>query len=145
MKRKLAMIIILFTLCACRTATERWLDGLAGFKELRTPAFRLQAMKVTPAAPDTASVTYQVRIYPSRGGTDQATGFYYGMDSCFSLQSGKVNVKPSYFQPVNNGIAHCFEYLLSFPVTRSMRSGPARLVYQDRIIDGKRYILELNK
>jgi len=139
------MILVLLTLCACRTATEQWLNGLAGFKELHTSAFRLQAMKVTPTGPDTTSVTYQVRIYPSGGGTDQAAGFYYGMDSCFSLQSGKVNIKPSYFQPVNNGIAHCFEYLLSFPVNRSMRSAPAGLVYQDRIIDGKRYILNLNK
>jgi hypothetical protein len=144
------MIMILFALCACHTATERWLNGLAGFKELHTSSFDLQVMKITPASPDTAALTYQIRIYPSGKETDaktavRTTGFYYGMDSCFSLQSGKVNVKPSYFQPVNNGIAHCFEYLLSFAVARSMQSGPVELVYQDRIIDGKRYILELNK
>jgi hypothetical protein len=148
---KQGVIVLMFLMLAsCKTATERWLSGLADNKELRTDTFFLQMMKVKPVPADTSSLNYKIRIYPSKQWaesktSEQKSGMYYGMDSCFSLQAGKKNLKPSLFQPVNNGIANCYEYLISFEVREVIKSTQVELLYHDKLIDGKQYIVELNK
>lgn len=137
-------------LLSCNSATQNWLTGLVDFKDLQAKSFYLEISKIKPAPADTTSLNYKIRIYPSKewveGQTSEGkTRLNYGMDSCFSLQTGKLNVKPSYFQPVNNGIVNCFEYMVSFEISNSIRYKRVQLVYHDKVIDGKQYILELNK
>jgi hypothetical protein len=148
---KQGVIVLMFLMLAsCKTATERWLSGLADNKELQAGNFSLEMMKVKPASADTTSLNYKIRIYPSKQWaesktSEQKAGMYYGMDSCFSLQAGKKNLKPSLFQPVNNGIANCYEYLISFEVSEIIKSTHVELLYHDKLIDGKQHIIELNK
>jgi hypothetical protein len=135
---------------SCKTPTERWLNGLADFSEVHSRSLSVEVMKIKPAVTDTTSLNYKVRIFPSKQWAENRSGdekmsLYYGMDSCFSLQTGKTNLKPSLFQPVNNGIANCYEYLVSFEISKSIKSKHVQLIYHDKSIDGKQYILELNK
>ncbi|QEC62542.1 hypothetical protein [Mucilaginibacter ginsenosidivorans] len=68
----------------------------------------------------------------------------YQMDSCFLLRQGKHDFAPALFEPVNNGVAGCFEYLLSFDLVKDMQAGRLQLVYRDRFISGKPYTLNLH-
>ena len=149
MKQALIAMIFLM-LVSCRSATEKWLDGLADFKELHGKTLSMEIMKVKPVSTDTTALTYKVRIFPAKDWVDnqgrgQKTGLYYGVDSCFSLRSGKASFRPDMVQPVNNGIAGCFEYLISYEVTKAMKMKELQLVYKDKFIDGKQYQMELNR
>lgn len=148
--KQLLMVLFLLMLVSCNTPTERWLNSLADFRELHAKSFYLEIMKIKPAPKDTGSLNYKIRIFPSKQWmenetTEEKTNLNYGIDSCFSLQTGKLNLKPSYFQPINNGIANCFEYMISFEISQAIKSKNVQLIYHDKIIDHQQYILELNK
>ncbi|MBS1525839.1 MAG: hypothetical protein JST19_09345 [Bacteroidetes bacterium] len=145
----LAAILPLFVLQSCKTATERWLGGLTNFKELDDNALSLQVMKMQLQPTDTTSFGYQVRIYPSKTwlenqGPGQAVDFLYHTDSSFCIRAGKACISPVIVQPVNNGIANCYEYLLYFHVEKEIRLKNIELVYADRFINKKQYALKLN-
>lgn len=143
------VILTLFVLQSCKTATERWLAKMTDFKELDDKTLSLQVMKMRPQQADTNSFGYQVRIYPSETwlearGIGASIDFFYHMGSCFSIRAGTSSVSPVIVQPVSNGIANCYEYLLYFNAEKSIKLKHIELVYDDRFINRKQYILKLN-
>jgi len=148
MKKKL-LIPVLLVMASCTNVTERWLNGMANFRELHSPALSLEVMKIKPQPEDTTTLMYTIRLFPAKEWvTGHAAGLNvqlrYGMDSCFSLRSGHAHVNANFIQPVNNGLANCYEYLVSFPVTKAIKAKKVQLVYQDKFIDEKEYRLQLN-
>jgi hypothetical protein len=146
--RLLTLLLMLLQL-SCKSATDRWLAGMTEFKEINDKALSLQVMKMHLSSHDTAGFGYQVRIYPSETwledrGAGQSVNFFYHMDSCFTVRAGKASVLPAVMQPVSNGIANCYEYLLYFNIEKAIRLKNIELVYKDKFINGKLYTLRLN-
>lgn len=144
-----AVLLLTLLLASCKTATEKWLAGMTQFKELNDKSLSMQIMKMSSKAIDTSSFGYQVRIYPSKSwiegqGREQSVNFLYHMDSCFTIQAGNASISPVMVQPISNGIANCYEYMLYFNVEKAIRLKNVELVYKDRFIDGKQYALKLN-
>jgi hypothetical protein len=149
MKHLLAISFFLLFV-SCRSRTEKWLDGMADFKSRTAKSLSLQLLKNKQARRDTTALTYQVRIYPAKDWVEnrsasQQTGLFYGMDSCFSLRCRQRSYMPVMVQPLNNGIAGSFEYLVSFDLGPALKWQQLQLVYRDRFIDGKEYVFDLNK
>jgi hypothetical protein len=142
----LSMLTIIYS---CRTATERWVDGMADFRETGNKDLNLQVARLKKQIRDTVALDYKVRIYlhgkaTEARGYDANLNFYYHMDSCFSVKADGREFLPVIVQPVNNGIANCYEYLLSFRVDPAIRLRTLEFVYRDRFVDGKKYELNLN-
>ena len=150
MKRKACILLtVAVMLVCCKSPTQRWFDHLAAFKETGNKKLSIRIMKMKTASADTNTISYQVRIYPSRSwlesnGQSQNINFFYHMDSCFFLQAGAKNVPPALLQPVSNGISGCYEYLLTFNSEPAVKGHKIELVYQDKFIDGRKYSLQLN-
>jgi hypothetical protein len=147
--RKSIPVLLILILFSCKSPTERWLNSLAGFKETKDHALTLQAARIKTVIEDTTALNYKVRIYltskTAEGrGYDQSLNFNYHMDSCFTVRAEGSDAIPVIIQPVNNGIAHCYEYLLSLEISKAIRLKKLQLVYQDKFIDGKQYIINLN-
>lgn len=145
--RHIVLIPFILFCGSCKTTGGRWSDGLSGYAEKHSGSLSVEILR-TASGGDTAFVNYRVRIRPSTkniGTTGAAYNFYYGMDSCFSLRSGHKDLAPAFVQAVPDGIKGCFEYLVSFEVAAPSKLRPLALVYRDRFIDQKSYILSLNK
>jgi hypothetical protein len=147
--KRIYLLALLPALLSCKTPTQRWLDGLEKHAESHDKTLSLEAVWIRPQDDDTSSVTYKIRLYPSRewldrAGNTGATELNYRQDSSFLLRQGKHDFAPVLFQPVNNGIAGSFEYLVSFDLVKAMQAGRLQLVYHDRFISGKPYTLNLH-
>jgi hypothetical protein len=148
--KKIWAIILMTAFCSCKSATQRWMDSMVEFKEINGKALSLQVMKMAADGSDTTSFAYKIRIYPAKTAIEnyanagQPLDFYYRMDSCFYLRQGAVNISPVIVEPVNNGIANCYEYLLYFNINKTIKLKHLDLVYADKFIDGKQYALGLN-
>jgi hypothetical protein len=145
--RYLLFILLVILSCSCKSPAERWLDRLPDYKQVHSKELSLQLLKMKIAG-DTSAFYYRVRITPSANNktlSGDQVNFYYAMDSCFYLKAGEQVFKPSIVQAVPNGIKGCFEYLLSFNISKPMLFTPVNLVYQDKFIDGKVYSISLNK
>ena len=151
MKVKAMGVVLLFLILAsCKTPTEKWLDGMVDYKSIQGKVLAVEIRKVQPPRLDTGAITYSVRLFPAKEwneahGTGLNERLAYGMDSCFTVRTASAGFGPDMVQPVNNGIAGCYEYLVSFGVTKAMKYHPLELVYADRYIDKKVYRLELNR
>lgn len=143
MKYPLFFLLIMLV-CSCRSATERWLNSMPDYKEVRSGNLSFQMLRMKNAG-DTTALNCRVRITPSANYSLNPVDFYYKMDSCFYLKAGTKIFKPTIVEAVPNGIKGCFEYLLSFDISQPMKLMPVQLVYQDKYIDGKPYIILLNK
>lgn len=144
------IVLLLFLLASCHTATEKWLNGMPDYQSLKGKSLSIEIMKIKPAKEDTTALTYKIRIYPGKEWTEnnsaqQKNGLFYGMDSCFTLRTPIASYSPDMIQPVNNGIAGCYEYLVSFGIVKAMKYRQLQLVYNDRFIDGKPYQIILNR
>jgi hypothetical protein len=64
--RKTTLIILILAASACKTPTEKWLSGLAGFRELHNEKLSLQALKMEPQQSDNTELAYRVRVYPPK-------------------------------------------------------------------------------
>jgi hypothetical protein len=150
MKKQVSlMIILIWCITGCKTPTESWLDSLSEFKQVDGKLCSMQIMKMD-VKKDTTVLNYKVRIYPSKKwmSENEAQGmdlFSYRMDSCFYLQTGKLQRKPLFVMPVANGVKGSFEYLLSFGLDNSIKMRPLQLVYVDKYIDMDICTLDLNK
>ncbi|MFI5160461.1 MAG: hypothetical protein ACHQHN_04250 [Sphingobacteriales bacterium] len=135
-------------LSSCKSPMQRWLDSMTDFAEVKGNAYKIQAARITTGIEDTTTLNYKVRIYLGKAvtskGYDESVNFYYHMDSCFLVRTMGGNELPVLVQPVNNGISGCYEYLVSMDISKAMRLKKLELIYQDKFIDGKRYILNLN-
>ena len=144
------IVLLLLILASCRTPTEKWLKSMSDYQSVKGKSLTMEIMKIKPAKEDTTSLTYKVRLYPDKEWLEnnsgkQKNGLFYGMDSCFILRTPIASYSPDMIQPVNNGIAGCYEYLLSFSIVKAMKYSQLQLVYADRYIDGKPYQIVLNR
>lgn len=147
---RIVPLLLTLILASCRTPTEKWLDGMSDFQSVKGKSLTMEIMKIKPAKEDTTALTYKIRLYPNKEWTEnnsgrQKNGFFYGMDSCFTLRTATASYNPDMVQPVNNGIAGCYEYLLSFGVVKAMKGRRLQLGYTDKYIDGKSYQITLNR
>ncbi|MDO3628865.1 hypothetical protein [Mucilaginibacter sp. BT774] len=144
------IVLLLLTLASCHTPTEKWLDGMSDYQSVKGKSLTLEIMKIKPVKEDTTAITYKIRLYPGKEWMEnytghQKTGLFYSMDSCFVLRTATASYSPDMVQPVNNGIAGCYEYLLSFGIVKAMKHRQLQLVYTDKYIDGKPYQIILNR
>jgi hypothetical protein len=145
--RLLLIGLLMLVFCSCKTPAQKWLDNLTSFQRVSDGEMTIEALKAKTT--DTTTITYNIRIYPSKQWLDNKTEqmsvqFSYGMDSCFYLNTGGLNYKPGMVQPIANGLTDCFEYLVSFDLGSAIKAGQVGLVYQDKYINRKRYTLQLN-
>jgi hypothetical protein len=145
-----ALIVLLFLILAsCRTKTEKWLDGMADYKSIRTKDFTMEIMKIKAIKGDTTSLSWRVRLHPGKDWMENSNELarrqlLYTMDSCFTLHTAKAAYRPEMVQPVNSGVPGCFEYLLSFGITNGMKYRQLQMAYSDRAIDKKNHQVVLN-
>jgi hypothetical protein len=145
--KRLLLILLAALACSCRYSSGRWLDGLSGYREMHSVSLSIEILRMRSGG-DTTAINYRVRIRPSAknmGIPGEQFNFYYKMDSCFFLRSGNKTIRPAFVEAVPNGIKGCFEYLLSFNIDASAKLRPLDLIYQDRFIDLKPYVLSLNQ
>lgn len=107
---------------------------------------QVQLMLMESEPGDSSVVSYRVRLIPDRSYPQityaQKTALLYRMDSCFySLDHGRKTY-PVLVQAVPNGVSGTFEYLLQFENDRKNDNG-ARMIYQDRYLNHKKYDLNL--
>ncbi|SDR88900.1 hypothetical protein SAMN05216490_0136 [Mucilaginibacter mallensis] len=67
---------------------------------------------------------------------------WYSMDSCFYLMKGQRKIYSAIVQPIANGVAGTFEYMLSFN-EEDLKAGNWSLIYDDRYLNHKKYTLSV--
>jgi hypothetical protein len=117
------------------------------FKETKSDGLTFQATAMPGEGSDIGTVSYSARLIPDNAlmtgkGRAVKTSLWYGMDSCFYLQAGSKKIYASLTQPIANGIAGTFEYLLSFEIHRQDGDG-YNLIYQDKYLNHRKYQLKL--
>lgn len=147
MKGTLIVIILLIS-TGCQSPEGRWFDGLSKYKEIRSRSMHIELMKMDTEKAFTF-LNYKLRIYPVQSWIEEhesarVEDMNYHMDSCFFIQEGKNKYAPLFVQPVANGVKHCFEYLLSFPIQKVVKKPGISMVYSDKFIDHKTYLINLN-
>jgi len=138
---------MLLSLVACKSASQKWMDGLTTFSKLGDTTESVEILKLKPA--DTSSLNYSVRIYPGKQWLtdkkdEQSVEMNYQMDSCIYIRNGGKTFNAAMIQPIANGLTNCFEYLVSFDLEPGMKGPRPAMVYQDKFISKKQYTFQLN-
>jgi len=115
-------------------------------KDIKQQGLMLQVRVLLSEPNDANTISYAARLIPDKGLiSDNAvkTKLAYQMDSTFYIQSGKGRIYANLVQPVANGVAGTYEYLVSFdrPGGNSMKG---KLIYQDKYINHQKYQITLN-
>jgi len=118
------------------------------FKEIKDHGLTIQIIKTIGEPRNDHAINYSARLVPDKGLISEKdakvkTELWYGMDSCFYLQSGKKRVYPEIIQPIANGVAGSFEYMVSFEST-DLKDGKWNLVYQDKYLNHRKYQMDSN-
>lgn len=114
---------------------------------IRDKDIELEVKNISNGQEGPGTLNYAVRLLPDKqllSGRDNklTTALWYQMDSCFYLQAGSKKIYSTITQPIANGVAGSFEYYVSFEMPNSP-AGKINLVYADRYINHKKYILSL--
>jgi hypothetical protein len=139
--------MLLISLGACRTRSQQWVDGLSPFSKQGDTTETVELLKLKAA--DTSSLNYSVRIYPSKQWLvekkdKRSIEMNYEMDSCFYIRNSGKTFRPVMIQPIANGLADCFEYMVSFDLEPSMEGPKPVLFYRDKFITKNLYSFQLN-
>ena len=118
-----------------------------GFTEVKRGGLTVQIRKI-PGSPASDSFSYAARLIPDKQlltANDIAikTKMEYRADSTFYILRGKQKVYADLIQPVANGVAGTFEYLVSFSGSDN-DSKNSTLVYQDKYLNHQKYDFSLN-
>ena len=116
------------------------------FTEVKRDRLTIQIRKLPGSADMAGGVSYAARIIPDKGlaANDIAlkTKMEYRADSTFYIRSGKQKIYADLVQPVANGVAGTFEYLVSFSGgDNEYKNGT--LVYQDKYLNHQKYDFSL--
>jgi hypothetical protein len=128
------MLLLLLTACISRVSSV----------ELKDKDLIIQARKISKDG------DVKVRIFPnfkdvSAGASKKIRlAMQYQADSSFYLYKGGIKQYAVNVIPVTNGIKDSYEYLLIFNSEQEKSNLKDTLVYQDKYINGKSYILSLN-
>ncbi len=110
----------------------------------------IELMQLKKEGDGSATLSYQARLIPqkqllaAKNGTDK-NALFYKMDSCFYINTGKQKIYAALVQPVANGVSGTYEYLLQFEVGEKEKATNFNIVYQDRYLNKKAYILDTDK
>jgi hypothetical protein len=116
--KKLIIFFISFTcIFSCR-------QKAGSVKELKIKGLKVQIIKIPNGNGEIDNMNYSARLIPDKklleGKTDaEKLSITYKMDSCFYLQQGDRKIYASLTQPVANGVAGSFEFLLLFEIKTS--------------------------
>lgn len=117
--------------------------------ELKQAGLVVKLTKLPEDAPDNSTISYAVRLIPDKSllaNTDQITktALQYRMDSCFYVINNHHKVYANIVQPIADGVADSFEYLLTFNLD-NLKMGNWKLTYRDRYLNHRQYQLQLSK
>ncbi|WP_214073226.1 hypothetical protein [Mucilaginibacter sp. dw_454] len=103
----------------------------------------IQFKEIKDGQKDDATHDYAVRLIPAKKLiSNKNTALVYNMDSCFYIVANNKKIYSAIVQPIANGVAGSFEYLLSFN-SSDLKAGKWNLIYQDRYLNHKQYSLKL--
>lgn len=93
------------------------------------------------------TLDYAVRLIPAKkiiNDKDKSftNSLWYSMDSCFYLVKGQQKIYSAIVQPIANGVAGTFEYMLSFNESDLEKSN-WNLIYEDKYLNHKKYFLNI--
>lgn len=136
--RKYAIIILLGLIFSC---TSKSPSGQSLDNDLRIMA------QLKNNSSNDRMQTFMVRVFPDKKnievGKEKITeSFFYHADSCFYLLKNNVKLYPEYVEPVANGIKGSYEFLVAFS-DQDLSLKEYTLVYQDLIINKKKYVLTI--
>ena len=137
-------LLILFLAVSCRRVNK-------SFKESKDADMAFQIMDLPNDSADDNTLNYKVRIIPQKKLMETSTmhdktSMYYDMDSCFYIIDDKhEKIYPSLVQPVANGVKDTYEYLLDFELNTGLAKQELNIIYADRYINHKSYVIKLGK
>lgn len=116
--------------------------------EVKRDRLTIQIRRLPQDANAANEMTYAARIIPDKGliaANDAAlkTKMEYRADSTFYIRRGKQKIYADLVQPVANGVAGTFEYLVSFSGGNDDYKNRT-LVYQDKYLNHQKYDFNLN-
>ena len=134
-------ICLLTMLCACRK------NG-STIKRVKDSDMVMESVQLKSKDANTGTLDYAVRIIPDKkllADKDRSfkSSLWYSMDSCFYLMDGQRKIYSAIVQPIANGVAGTFEYMLSFNED-DLKTGNWNLIYDDRYLNHKKYTLNLH-
>jgi len=117
----------------------------ASFNEFKDKDITIQVIQLKDDAGD-STLTYKARVIPDKKlmieiNRSEKNNLLYRMDSCFYINNGSYKTYASLVQPVANGVSDTFEYLLAFDVAKADRKDSIKIVYHDKYINRKTYIV----
>lgn len=114
------------------------------FKEVNAQGMTVQLMRLDDPGNESTHLSYKVKLIPDKQllenitSTDK-TAMQYRMDSCFYIREKNGSNYAALVQPVANGVAGSYEYLLEFDTEPSKKQDSVRLVYQDKYTNRNTY------
>jgi hypothetical protein len=138
--------IAVLVLSACATGVKRWTADIKDYAQTSDKAITVQAAKLPYEAHDSLALNFKVRILVKdavMGSQAQNENQLYRMDSCFYMQSGTSKYYPVITQAIATGTGKHYEYLVSFEAYPMVSRKTLNLVYQDKYINKKSYVLLL--
>jgi hypothetical protein len=124
-------------------------ENKRSFQKLSDHDLTILVMRMPDSSGDKSTNNYAARLIPVKGLIDEKdnvikTRLWYNMDSCFYLEAGKKKIYASLIQPIANGVAGSFEYMLSFE-NDARDDGNWSFIYQDKYLNKKKYALRIDK
>lgn len=135
--RKCAIIMLIGLIsCTAKSPSGQYFDN-----DIKVMA---QLKKTTSTD---AVQTFMVRVFPDQkiieNRKEEITeSFLYHADSCFYLLKNNTKVYPEYVEPIANGIKGSYEFLVEFN-DQDFSLKEYTLIYQDKIINNKKYVLAI--
>ncbi|WP_183574647.1 hypothetical protein HDF18_01215 [Mucilaginibacter sp. X5P1] len=141
MKKTIVLSICLLTmLLACHKNRN-------AVTQIKDSGMLLEITRLKNGQGDPGTLDYAVRLIPDKkllADKDKSfrNSLWYSMDSCFYLVKGQRKIYSAIVQPIANGVAGTFEYMLSFN-EEDLRAGNWSLTYDDRYLNHKKYNLSV--
>jgi hypothetical protein len=136
--RKGVLIILLGLILSCSSKKPA---GQSFDSDLKVMA----QLKETPSGDRLR--TFMIRIFPDKkfmeNGKEKITeSFLYHSDSSFYVLKNNLKLYPEYVEPIANGIKGSYEFLVGFS-DDNLSLKEYTLIYQDQIINKKKYVLTI--
>ncbi len=136
--RKFTIMVLLGLILSC---TSKSPSGQSLDRDIRIMA------QLNKTSSNARMQTFMIRVFPDKkfveSGMEKITeSFLYHADSCFYLLKNDAKLYPEYVEPIVNGIKGSYEFLVGFN-NQDLSSKEYTLIYQDQIINKKKYVLTI--
>jgi len=127
-------------LCACR-------ENRKIVNHIQDSDMSVEITRLKGGKDGSGTLDYAVRLIPAKkiiNDKDKSftNSLWYSMDSCFYLVKGQQKIYSAIVQPIANGVAGTFEYMLSFNESDLEKSN-WNLIYEDKYLNHKKYFLNI--